>query len=289
LAISIAADSWFYGKLVIVPWNFFKINVVQDISTQYGHEPWHYYLTSTLLPVANLALLYLPFGVAAAFKGRKATLKALIISTFWTLGLFSLLRHKEQRFILPVLPVLLAFSAKGLPAISRKFKTAYVAINLAALAFLVSCHKVGSTNVISYLSSQFATNDDNNSKSGVLLLLPCHHTPLYSHFHHDYPMEFLHCPPALGAGQAKRDLDESDAFFDDPGSWLNERFGSDLKSDLYSHIVLYDKTAEFPAVQKYLRANGMHLCEKFFQTLIHAEIEKYGLEITVYCKKDKAE
>ena len=47
-------------SVLFVPWNFFKLNVLQDISTQYGNEPWPYYLTSTLVPCANLMLLYMP-------------------------------------------------------------------------------------------------------------------------------------------------------------------------------------------------------------------------------------
>lgn len=44
-AIAVCVDSHFYGKLQIVPWNFFKFNIIEDVSTQYGTNPplWYFY------------------------------------------------------------------------------------------------------------------------------------------------------------------------------------------------------------------------------------------------------
>ena len=35
-------DTYFYGKLAIVPWNFINFNIINNISEQYGTEPWHW-------------------------------------------------------------------------------------------------------------------------------------------------------------------------------------------------------------------------------------------------------
>ena len=35
-------DTYFYGKLAIVPWNFVNFNIINNISEQYGTEPWHW-------------------------------------------------------------------------------------------------------------------------------------------------------------------------------------------------------------------------------------------------------
>ena len=35
-------DTYFYGKLAIVPWNFVNFNIINNISQQYGTEPWHW-------------------------------------------------------------------------------------------------------------------------------------------------------------------------------------------------------------------------------------------------------
>jgi len=35
-------DTYFYGKLTIVPWNFVNFNIINNISEQYGTESWHW-------------------------------------------------------------------------------------------------------------------------------------------------------------------------------------------------------------------------------------------------------
>lgn len=42
LTWSICVDSWFYGRLTIVQWNFVMFNVVKDMATLYGSHPWHW-------------------------------------------------------------------------------------------------------------------------------------------------------------------------------------------------------------------------------------------------------
>ena len=44
LAVTIAADSIYYGKLTFTPINFLMFNVVSGGSDVFGTEPWYYYL-----------------------------------------------------------------------------------------------------------------------------------------------------------------------------------------------------------------------------------------------------
>jgi len=43
--LAVAVDSYFYGKLTIVPWNFFIFNIAENVSSQYGtnHLLWYFY------------------------------------------------------------------------------------------------------------------------------------------------------------------------------------------------------------------------------------------------------
>jgi len=36
LALSVALDSWFYGHLTVVGWNFFRYNVINNVAALYG-------------------------------------------------------------------------------------------------------------------------------------------------------------------------------------------------------------------------------------------------------------
>ena len=39
VAAATAIDSWYYGALTIVPWNFIKINVFEGLSQTFGSDP----------------------------------------------------------------------------------------------------------------------------------------------------------------------------------------------------------------------------------------------------------
>ena len=66
-SLVILFDSYFYGKLTIVPWNFVKFNIINNISEQYGIEPWHWYLTN-FLPSLTLGI-----GIYPVIKGMYKT------------------------------------------------------------------------------------------------------------------------------------------------------------------------------------------------------------------------
>ena len=66
-SVVILIDSFFYGKLTIVPWNFVKFNIINNISEQYGIEPWHWYLTN-FFPALTLGI-----GIYPVLKGMYKT------------------------------------------------------------------------------------------------------------------------------------------------------------------------------------------------------------------------
>lgn len=47
-AFAVFADSYFYGELTIVPWNFIKINLIDGQSKTFGTDPWHKYILTEL-------------------------------------------------------------------------------------------------------------------------------------------------------------------------------------------------------------------------------------------------
>ena len=67
LFVSTLVDSIFYGKLILVHWNFFCFNVLQGMSSFYGSHPWHWYFTQGL-PV--VLFTNLPLVVFAVFKSE---------------------------------------------------------------------------------------------------------------------------------------------------------------------------------------------------------------------------
>jgi phosphatidylinositol glycan class B len=101
LAIAPWVDAWGYGTLELVPWNYFRANLVEGKAASFGTTPVFAYL-------GMLAALFPPFGLVLMagmllfwwrFPGH--------LLTWATLPFFavhSLIAHKEIRFLFPILP-----------------------------------------------------------------------------------------------------------------------------------------------------------------------------------------
>ena len=284
-----------HEKVVIAPWNFFKINFMQKVGSQYGVEPWNYYLTHTILPLLNISSVLIVGGIRQSSKQNRSS-RIYLLSTLWTITLLSTLAHKEQRFLLPVFPLLLCYGADYLQRLElrEKYKKMIAAIiiisNLFPLSYLLFAHKVGQTNVVHYLAQDFETSKgDKFYRTNILFLLPCHSTPYYSHFHLNYPLDFLECNPVLDDNWKaySEGKDESDFFFENPNEWIKkELLASSEERKLPSHIVIYDTQASLTTFKHFASKYNFIECMDIFNAFF-PENKKVGKRILVYCKKVK--
>ncbi|EXJ78355.1 hypothetical protein A1O3_09516 [Capronia epimyces CBS 606.96] len=76
-------------------------------ASAWGTSPWHWYFTSALprLLLNPTLLLLLPWGLTTTLR---SSLADLIIPSLGYIGLYSILPHKETRFLFPVIPPLTA-------------------------------------------------------------------------------------------------------------------------------------------------------------------------------------
>lgn len=262
----ILCDSAFYGKLTIVPWNFLQINLVNDISLQYGTHPWHWYLTN-FLPALTLVVGFVPLfkGMLRTVKKGNELSKILLASYLWTFAAYSCLGHKEHRFLLPLVPLTLAWMSSEM---DRKSTQLFCVLNVALSLFLSLSHQMGPHGAIEYLTSRCQTN-------GILYLTPCHGTPYYSHIHRNVPMRFLECPPDLGDGPK----DHSELFKKNPLKWMHEN----VRLNEYDHVVFFDKWEKI--LQTELRQNGLAKCGDFWHTFFPESSTSETL--LVYCRQNK--
>ncbi|GAB1607086.1 GPI mannosyltransferase 3-like, partial [Argonauta hians] len=145
LLLSTTIDWSGYGRYVLVPLNFFHFNVVSGLAAHYGTHPTHWYLTQGL-PVV-MATHLLPFGAGVAEVVREwwrwrsggggggggrgkgcsrprhvwvrqrqrrrrrhcAAEMCLLGVILWSVFVYSLLGHKEFRFVMPLLPLAMHF------------------------------------------------------------------------------------------------------------------------------------------------------------------------------------
>ena len=87
----------------------------------------------------------------------------------WIIFVYSLLAHKEFRFIMPVLPILVVYSGLALERISKKNKTiiaSIIILNIIPAYYLSFVHQRGVIDVMYHLR--------NNQLKDVLFLMPCH-------------------------------------------------------------------------------------------------------------------
>lgn len=133
----------------------------------------------------------------------------------WTMGAYSLLGHKEWRFIHPLVPLFHILAAKSLvdrssstPAAKSKLKTrrlpvhkAFIGLVLATLPvslWIMLVHCSGPLSVMSFIRN---IPEDELQGGVVGLLMPCHSTPGHAYLHrpqlaHD-GLWALGCEPPL--------------------------------------------------------------------------------------------
>ncbi len=133
LILTTAVDSWMYGGITCVPWNFFRVNVLSDVASHYGVHPFHWYLTQGL-PVVFGFVSAAPFAISCVRRslgggGGCGVARAVL----FTIAVYSCLGHKEFRFLLPIVPIGSCFAADFL---SRK-ATTQLSIRACALILLM--------------------------------------------------------------------------------------------------------------------------------------------------------
>ncbi|ODQ80606.1 glycosyltransferase family 22 protein [Babjeviella inositovora NRRL Y-12698] len=287
-ALGMAADYAFYGKPTVPLLNFVRFNVFSNLSVFYGLAPWHFYLFQGL-PVILLAHLPLTLmGFSRLWRSQFAFLTVLIILVY------SMMTHKEFRFIYPLQPLFVYFTAHGFHRIQRSWLKpviiATILLNTAISLFFTQIHERGVMDVMEYLREDIDVGS-------IGFLTPCHSTPMQSHLHLDIPIMALSCDPPLhlignpaASTLVKTYQDESDIFYADPVAFLTQKFPPPIKAKRESgkfeyewptHLVFFENLE--PIMKPYLEGSGYQECERFFNTWFHWDNRRSG-DVIVYCK-----
>ncbi len=91
---------------------FFNYNITSGSSSLHGTAPIYAYLGLFAYTYSFFALMYLLYLVIGTNKNKKAFF-LIVISLFFVL-VFSVIEHKEYRFILPILPLFVLIAANGM-------------------------------------------------------------------------------------------------------------------------------------------------------------------------------
>ncbi|KAM9409446.1 GPI mannosyltransferase 3 isoform 1-T4 [Pholidichthys leucotaenia] len=273
VGISAAIDCLYYEKWTLVQFNFLKFNIFHGVADFYGSHPWHWYFTQGFPVVIGAHLPLLLHGCSLAFRRYKILLAAII----WTIVVYSLLPHKEFRFIYPVLPLCMIFCGTSLAHLKSWRQVAaavLLAANLAPALYTGLIHQRGTLDVMTHLQPLCNSSSSSTGlQPDVLFLMPCHSTPFYSHIHCPLKMRFLECPPDLGQ---EGYVDEADRFYKDPLLWLRTSFP--YKSSLPTHLIMFSVLEKDIAV--FLQGNNFVRTAEIFHT--HFPEGRVGGSIFIY-------
>ena len=128
--VGIATDSLWYGRLAAAPvgWLIFNGLRAAEAAVLFGAHPWHWYLTGGLWAVGALPILAMLLDVAQTARrkgggrgggnggGNGDGGRRLSYAWGWSaiaayVGALSMAPHKEDRFLMPILPILHAYAA----------------------------------------------------------------------------------------------------------------------------------------------------------------------------------
>lgn len=290
--IIVGIDSYFYERLIFTPVEFFKVNVIEGIGEFYGKHPWYWYLNVGLPTVLGIGTI--PFVLAATqtlrdYKSYEQRL-VLLSSVAITLTVYSVLPHKEFRFLLQILPICLFISTDFLKRWSSRTSTLLLWIaaitllvgNLIPAGYLSFVHQKGTLDVMPVLRQ--ASNDfkkENGQDAKILFLTPCHSAPAYSYLHTNATLRFLNCEPNFA--HDPNYIDEADQFYKAPSKWIRSHLPVHPISALPTHVVIFDVLA--PQISDFLSTYQP------ITTIFHSDYanDRIGKNIIVYERVDPSQ
>ncbi|XP_077988945.1 GPI alpha-1,2-mannosyltransferase 3-like isoform X2 [Glandiceps talaboti] len=282
-AWSVGIDRIFYGKWVFVQYNFLKMNFFGDIGAHYGSNPFYWYFVTGIPVVMGTHLIPFIFGVKKCWADKKY--RCLIYLMMWTVGVYSLLSHKEFRFLLSILPIAMFFCGQAMYTCSKTTTWGSFLIlgllitNLPLALYFGMLHQRGTMDVMPYIQSLCQNTKQTNKLPSVTFLMPCHSTPYYSHLHYKTQMKFLDCSPNL---KNKTDYrEEADRFYRNPKKWLTTRYGEAKKQPTL--LVFYSVLR--PKIKSFLKEHDYQQVSKFFHT--HFPDGRIGKKVLVYRKSPR--
>ncbi|XP_053573474.1 GPI mannosyltransferase 3 [Bombina bombina] len=271
---SLIVDRIFFGEWTLVQWNFLKFNVLQNIGSFYGSHPWHWYITQGFPVILGS---HLPFFFHGCFLTPRRY-RILLVAVAWTLLIYSMLSHKEFRFIYPVLPLCMIFCGFSISRLKKWKKPAIsflVLSNLLPALYTGLIHQRGALDIMVHIQPLCKTN----STTSLFVLMPCHSIPYYSHVHCPLHMNFLECPPDLKDYDAY--IDEAELFYMSPLAWLNAEFFNTTL--LPTHLIMFNVLEK--EIKSFLTTNNYVRTAEVFHT--HVPEGRIGSHIFMYERKSK--
>ncbi|KAF2077016.1 hypothetical protein CYY_001648 [Polysphondylium violaceum] len=261
LLISLCIDYYFYGQLVLVPYNFLYFNVIKNVSSFYGTHPFHWYFSQGLPAIAFTSLLFFVLAIKKLWSnGVDKQQLNLSFLTIFTVFCYSLLGHKEFRFILPILPIVMMYSgyyinstltsnhsnsnkSKSTQQTNEKSMPSFwiiflLLLNIPMTVFFSNFHQRSPIDIMHYVNQEISPLATIDNPISIHLLMSCHATPHQSYIHNpNIDFKLLECPPPLNANDP---IDEKTEFFNDPLLFMEKHYNQDKDYQFPNYFIIRD-------------------------------------------------
>jgi phosphatidylinositol glycan class B len=117
--LGILSDRWFYGEWTITAWNYFDVNILQDIISGFGIKPWYYYpLTFFIQGIPPFSLLFI-FSLIIFLIFKRTSPVTWSILPF--LVIHFIIGHKEMRFLFPIAGFLPVIAIEAIETVQMRY------------------------------------------------------------------------------------------------------------------------------------------------------------------------
>ncbi|KAI4716453.1 hypothetical protein E4T48_07325 [Aureobasidium sp. EXF-10727] len=126
LGVTVSVDSYFWQRFPLWPeWIGFVYNTIQGKSSDWGVSPWYYYFINAIPRLLlNPISWSLCIPLALVNRATRKTSLDIMIPLLAFVAIYSVLPHKEWRFIIYIIPGLTGVAAAGASWIwTRRSKT----------------------------------------------------------------------------------------------------------------------------------------------------------------------
>ncbi|OEJ88552.1 GPI mannosyltransferase 3 [Hanseniaspora osmophila] len=305
VVLNCCIDFYFYHELCFPVLKFIKFNVTKSLSVFYGSAPWHFHIAQSFPIINGYSLPLVIYGLVTFFDTPNAHIFSIMkVTVLFTTTVFSLIKHKEFRFLFPMQPLFMVFSTFSLFAISKKYALklesfAYLITPIASVIAALVIVRFQETGVIQVIDLLHNLPYPIESAG---FIMPCHSTPWQSHLHRPNINDLwaITCEPPLhlleeadSDSLIKSYMDESDYLYDNIHKFIylnfppvfNKKLRSPEKTFLHEwpeYLIIFEHMdSEF--MKKKLEDSAYFEYARFFNSWSHWDSRRSG-DVIVYHK-----